>query len=239
MPTCSCELCTCLYILYKWVLDKIFFSYIDYNLIASYSIGSTTNSLHVRPSHFKYCYFPAQIKLLITSMQILWSVYYLSNKMDTLPHSLFPISLYDLLLTFFDVLLCLIILTQNVIPLIFQMIFAITYRITQTISSYMTHVYFMDIYFKLYAWIIFISPFFKIMAKNVCSVTSLFIKIIYYHVLLVFILIYYVYPHLYIGLRRRSLVGWMKLTTTNLTILHKSWQTKLNTSSPLSQLINI
>ena len=101
MPTCSCELCTCLYILYKWVLDKIFFSYIDYNLIASYSRGSTTNSLHVRPSHFKYCYFPTQIKLLITSMQFLWSVNYLSNKMDTFPHSLFPISLYDLLLTFF------------------------------------------------------------------------------------------------------------------------------------------
>ena len=166
MPTCSCELCTCLYILYKWVLDKIFFSYIDYNLIASYSIGSTPISLHARPSHFKYCYFPTQIKLLITSMQFLWSVNYLSNKMDTLPHPLFPISLYDLLLTFFEVLVCLIILTQNVIPLIFQMIFPITYRITQTISSYMTHVYFMDIYFKLYAWIIFISPFFKIIAKK-------------------------------------------------------------------------
>ena len=99
-------------------------------------------------------------------MQFLWSVNYLSNKMDTLPRPLFPISLYDLLLTFFEVLLCLIILTQNVIPLIFQMIFAITYRITQTISSYKTHVYFMDIYFKLYAWIIFISPFFKIIAKK-------------------------------------------------------------------------
>ena len=138
MPTCSCELCTCLYILYKWVLDKIFFSYIDYNLIASYSIGSTTISLHARPSHFKYCYFPTEIKLLITSMQFLWSVNYLSNKMDTLSHPLLPISLYDLLLTFFEVLLWLLILTQNVIPLIFQMIFAITYRITQTISSYMT-----------------------------------------------------------------------------------------------------
>ena len=133
MPACSCELCTCLYILYKWVLDKIFFSYNDYNLIASCSIGSTTNSLHASPSHFKYFYFPTQIKLLITSMQFLWSVNYLSNKIDTLPHSLFPISLYDLLLTFFEVLFCLFILTQNVITLIFQMIFAITYRITQTI----------------------------------------------------------------------------------------------------------
>ena len=142
------------YISGSWT--RFFFSYIDYNIIASYSIGSTPISLHARPSHFKYCYFPTQIKLLITSMQFLSSVNYLSNKMDTLPHPLFPISLYDLLLTFFEVLLCLIVLTLNVIPLIFQMIFAITYRITQTISSYMTHVYFMDIYFKLYAWIIFI-----------------------------------------------------------------------------------
>ena len=46
------------------------------------------------------------------------------------------------------------------------MIFAVTYRITQTISSYMAHVYSMDIYYKLYAWIIFISPFFKIIAKK-------------------------------------------------------------------------
>ena len=170
-------------------------------------------------------------------MQFLWSVNCLSNNIDTLPHPLFPISLYDLLFTFFEVLLYFIIWTQHVIPLIFQMIFAITYRITQTISSYMTHVYSMDIYYKFYAWIIIISLFFKIIAKNVCSVTSLFLKMIYYHVLLVSIFIYYVYPHLFIGLRRRSLVGWMKLTTTNLTTLHKSWQTKLNTSSLLSQLI--
>ena len=169
-------------------------------------------------------------------MQFLWSVNYLSNKINTLPHPLFPISLYDLLLTFSEVLLCLIILTQNVIPLIFLMFFAITYRITQTISSYMTHVYFMDIYFKLYASNIYISQFFKIIAKK--CLLSYFIISQNYHVLLVFILIYYVYPHLCIGLRRRSLVGWMKLTTTNLTTLHKSWQTKLNTSSPLSQLIN-
>ena len=131
MPTCSC-----------------FLSYIDYNLIASYSIGSSPIYLHTRPPHFKYCYFPTQIKLLITSMQFLWSVNCLSNKMDTFPHPPFLISLYDLLLTFFEVLLYFIILTQNVIPLIFQMIFAITYHITQTISSYMTHVYSMDIYYK-------------------------------------------------------------------------------------------
>ena len=46
------------------------------------------------------------------------------------------------------------------------MIFAITYRITQTMFSYMTHVYSMDIYYKLNAWIIFISLFFKIITKK-------------------------------------------------------------------------
>ena len=79
-------------------------------------------------------------------MQFLWPVNCLSNKIDALLHPLFPISLYDLLLTFFEVLLYFIIWTQHVITLKFQMIFAITYRITQTISSKMTHVYSMDIY---------------------------------------------------------------------------------------------
>ena len=100
-------------------------------------------------------------------MQFLWSVHCLSNKMYTLPHPLFPISLYDLVLTFFQVLLNFIILTQKVKPRICQMISAITYRITHTISSYMAHVYSMDIYYKFDAWIICISLFyFKIIAKN-------------------------------------------------------------------------
>ena len=141
MRTCNCELCTCLYILYKWVSYKILFSYIDYNLIASFTIGCTPSSLHACPSHFKYFFnFPTQIKLLLTSIQFLWSDNCLSNTIHILPHPLFLISLYDLVFTFFQVLVNFIIWTQKVKPLIFQMISANTYRITQTISSYITHV---------------------------------------------------------------------------------------------------
>ena len=93
MPTCSCELCTCLYILCNWVSYNIFFSYIDYNLIASFSIGCTIFSRHARPPHLKHFYFPTHIKLLITSIQLLWADKCLFNKIYILPHPLFPISL--------------------------------------------------------------------------------------------------------------------------------------------------
>ena len=60
------------------------------------------------------------------------------------------------------------------------MISAITYLITQTISSYITHVYSMDINYKLHAWIICITLLYfnKIIVKTVCLATSLFLKII-------------------------------------------------------------
>ena len=100
MLTCSCELCTCLYILYKWVSYKIVFSYIYYNLIASFFIGCTLFFQHAKPPHLKYVYFPTHIKFLITSIQFLWADKCLSNKIYILPHPFFPISLYDLLFTF-------------------------------------------------------------------------------------------------------------------------------------------
>ena len=124
-----------------------------------------------------FTFFLTQIKLLITSMQFLWSVNCTSNKIYTLPQPLFPISLYDLVLTFFQVLLNCIIWTQTVIQLIFQMISAITYRITQTISSYVTHVYSMDMYYKLYAWMKYISPFFKIIEKMHVQLLHYFSKL--------------------------------------------------------------
>ena len=53
MPTCSCELCTCLYILYKWVSYKILFSCIDYNLIAIVFISIVPFSPNMRDLHIK------------------------------------------------------------------------------------------------------------------------------------------------------------------------------------------
>ena len=70
-----------------------------------------------------------------------------------------PVELFSYYIIFFEVILYFIIWAQKVIPFICQMIFAIIYGITQTISSYITHVYYMDIFYTLYVWIICMSPF--------------------------------------------------------------------------------
>ena len=79
-----------------------------------------------------------------------------------------PIYIYIIYLIFFEVILYFIIWAQNVIPFICQMIFAIIYCITQTISSYITHVYYMDIFYTLYVWIICMSPFHSNTIANNC-----------------------------------------------------------------------